>query len=146
MNKMHSFLKKLHLLFYILLLLQTAAIGYLGYELSRSNTKIKMLSEEADFRSEMIYNEIDNQNAWVLLWLLVLVFISAAITADNPQIIGLHLFGKAYEASAGLIFMVSLGVGALLGIVLLLPKLWLLQRKVRKLVKLLQQANDPPAP
>ncbi len=82
---------------------------------------------------------------FVLLWLLVLVFISAAITADNPQIIALHLFGKAYEASAGFIFMVSLGVGALLGILLLLPKLWLLQRKVRKLVKHLQQANDPPA-
>lgn len=65
MNKMHSFLKKLHLLFYVLLLLQTGAIGYLGYELTRSNTKIKMLAEEADFRSDMLYNEIDNQNAWL---------------------------------------------------------------------------------
>lgn len=82
---------------------------------------------------------------FVLLWLLVLVFISAAITADNPQLIALHLFGKAYQASAGFIFMVSLGVGALLGIFLLLPKLWLLQRKVRKLLKLLHQASLPPA-
>ncbi|HMU68051.1 MAG TPA: lipopolysaccharide assembly protein LapA domain-containing protein [Cellvibrionaceae bacterium] len=82
---------------------------------------------------------------FVLLWLLVLVFLSAAITADNPQLITLHLFGKVYEASAGFIFMVSLGVGALLGIILLLPRLWLLQRKVRKLLKRLEQANDHPA-
>ncbi|HRH77070.1 MAG TPA: LapA family protein [Cellvibrionaceae bacterium] len=82
---------------------------------------------------------------FVLVWLLILVFISAAITADNPQPMTLHLFGKAYQASAGFIFMVSLGVGALLGIVLLLPKLWLLQRKARKLVKHLQQQQQTPA-
>ncbi len=81
---------------------------------------------------------------FVLIWLLVLVFLSAAITADNPQQISLHLFGKAYQASAGFIFMVSLCCGAMLGVLLLLPKLWLLQRKARKLVKLLQQSNEHP--
>lgn len=82
---------------------------------------------------------------FVLLWLLVLVFLSAAITADNPQLISLHLMGKVFEASAGFIFMLSLAFGALLGVMLLLPKLWLLQRKVRKLVKQLNQSNDTPA-
>ncbi|HEY6529011.1 MAG TPA: lipopolysaccharide assembly protein LapA domain-containing protein [Cellvibrionaceae bacterium] len=81
---------------------------------------------------------------FVLVWLLVLVFISAAITADNPQPISLYLLGKAYQASAGFIFMVSLGFGTLLGVVLLLPRLWLLQRKVRKLLKQLNHVRDTP--
>jgi uncharacterized integral membrane protein len=79
------------------------------------------------------------KRVFILLWLMVLVFISAAITADNPQQITLHLLGKSYQASAGFLFMVSLGFGALLGVALLLPRVWLLQRKVRKLLK------NPPA-
>lgn len=80
---------------------------------------------------------------FVFLWLLVLVFISAAITADNPQVITLYLLGKAYQASAGFLFMVSLGIGVLAGITFLLPRLWLLRRRVSKLIRQVEQSKEP---
>lgn len=84
------------------------------------------------------------KRVFVFLWLLILIFISAAITADNPQIITLYLLGKAYQASAGFLFMLSLGFGVLLGILLLMPRIWVLKRSAGKFKRLLQQTKDVP--
>ena len=70
----------------------------------------KILQHWHEVKALMVRVLVWFKRLFVLVWLLILVFISAAITADNPQPMTLHLFGKAYQASAGFIFMVSLGL------------------------------------
>lgn len=60
----------------------------------------------------------------VTVLLAFAVAIVAVIFAlENPEIVGVTLFGTPIEGSVGLLLLAALGVGVLLGILLMLPSL-----------------------
>ncbi len=94
------------------------------------------------------------KRALMLLWVLIILVLSANITLDNPELATLHLFAVNFSASIGFLLVASFCSGILLGIGCVLPVLYLArlrckrasQREIMLKAQLDQLANkDVPA-